>query len=259
MNYGLYLSASGVLTHLHKQDVIANNLANVNTVGFKADTVYTRQRLPARLESPASWADPQWLLEQLGGGLFAHPTYTNLRQGNLVSTGNDLDLAVRGEGFFVTTTGQGSGPEHLRLTRDGRLARDAAGDLVMAETGLRVLDVNDAPIRLGATGSLYIDGRGQVVQNDRVLATIQLVTVSDPTRLIKTGHNLMRLDPDRNVTRQPASGAIEQGYVEASAVDPIMTLNALISTTKSIQGNVKMMQYHDNLMGQAINTFGRVA
>ncbi len=259
MNYGLYLSAGGVLTNLHKQDVIANNLANINTVGFKADFVHTRQRLPARLESPAGWADPKWLLERLGGGQFVQPTYTNLRQGNLLSTGNDLDLAIRGEGFFVTTTGQGSGPEHLRLTRDGRLARDASGDLVLAASGLRVLDVNDEPIRLGAIGKPHIDDRGSIVQNGELIATIQVVSVSDPTRLIKTGDNLMRLDSDGGVTRRPADGTIVQGHVESSAVDPIMTLNDLISTTKSIQGNVKMMQYHDNLMGQAINTFGRVA
>ncbi len=258
MNYGLYLSAAGMLTNLYRQDVIANNLANLNTVGFKPDMVFTRQRLPARLESGQLMADPKWMLERLGGGQFVQPTRTNMRQGSLVETNNNLDLAIRGDGFFVLASGSGTGSDQLRLTRDGRFALTAAGDLVMAATGMRVLDVNDQPIRLGRGSKPRIGANGAVDQGGQVVANIQIAGVSDPTRLVKAGQNLWRLEggpPDR----QSAVGSVMQGYVESSAVNALTTLNDLISVTKTAQANAKMMQHHDNLIGQAVNTLGRVA
>ncbi|MCZ6735296.1 MAG: flagellar hook-basal body protein [Planctomycetota bacterium] len=258
MNYGLYLSAAGVITNLHRQDVLANNLANVNTVGFKPDTVYTRQRLPERQEA-ALPIEPHWLLEQLGGGQAANPTYLSLRQGNLLETGNDLDLAIDGDGFLVVRTTSGTGNESIRLTRDGRLTLNANGELILAATGMRVLDVNDQPIRLDGAAKVEIKSTGEVIQDGQVRATIQITSPADPTRLTKVGDNLLRLSSSGPIERAPAGGRLVQGHLEASAVDPIMALNAMISATKAAQGNIKMMQYHDHLMGQAVNTLGRVA
>jgi flagellar hook-basal body protein len=151
MNYGLYVSAAGALTSLHRQDVVANNLANLNTVGFKPDSVFTKTRLPERLESGQSFADPQYLLEQLGGGQHLHPTFISFRQGDLAETHNDLDVAIMGEGFFAVQAG--SGPDSIRLTRDGRFTLNTDGELVMSTSGMRVLDVNDEPIRLNRNAS----------------------------------------------------------------------------------------------------------
>ncbi len=255
MNYGMYLSATGVLTNMHRQDVIANNLVNSTTTGYKPDAVYTRQRLPARLDPGGVQADPRWMLERLGGGHWVQPTHIDFSQGALMVTGNDLDLAIRGDGFFVVSTGDGGGTEHLRLTRDGRLTRSDRDELVMAGTGLRVLDVNNRPIRLRSQGPLRVNERGEIEQNGTSVARIQLATVGDLTRLTKAGANLYRLDS----SPQPADGRIMQGQLESSAVDAITTLTALIGATKAVAGNAKMMQYHDFLIGQAVNTLGRVA
>lgn len=257
MNYGLYLSATGVLTNMHRQDVIANNLVNATTTAFKPDAVYTRQRLPARLDpgGVGVHADPRWMLERLGGGHWVQPTHIDFSQGALMGTGNDLDLAIRGDGFFVVSAGDGGGTDHLLLTRDGRLTRSDRNELVMAGTGLRVLDVNNRPIRLRSQGPLRINERGEIEQNGTTVARIQLATVGDLTRLTKAGANLYRFDS----TPQPANGRIMQGQLESSAVDAITTLTALIGATKAVTGNAKMMQYHDFLIGLAVNTLGRVA
>jgi flagellar basal-body rod protein FlgF len=121
MNYGLYLSASGAMTAMHKQDVYANNLANVNTIGFKPDSVFTRHRLPERIEQPHLHADPHKLLEQLGGGQFIDPTFTNLTQGALTATDRPLDVAIDGEGFFVISTGA-AGTMNSEHSADARRA-----------------------------------------------------------------------------------------------------------------------------------------
>jgi len=259
MNYGMYISAGGVLTNMHRMDVVANNLANVNTVAFKPDRVYFQQRAPERLESALANADPQLLLERLGGGTYVAPTRTDLSQAQLVATGNDLDLAIRGEGFFVVAGGEGEGNERLRFTRDGRFTLNDRGELVMATTGMQVLDRNDQPIRIRPGARVRIDAGGRVFQNETEAAQLQVVAVPDRSSLRKTGENLFMFDGAAQTSRQVASVRLEQGAIEASAVDPIMALNELIGASKTAQSNSQMIQYHDTLNDQTINRFGRVA
>lgn len=260
MNYGLYLSAGGALSSLHRQDVITNNLANLNTVGFKPDSVEFRTRLAERLESGAAFTEPQLILEQLGGGPGAQPTRINFVQGGLTKTGNDLDLALEGDGFFVVHTGRDAGNDSLRFTRDGRFTLNAAGELVMSATGMRVLDHEDQPIRLDRSATVQIDADGQILQNGAPVARLQIATVDDTRSLMKEGASLLRFKPGvaNLAVRQPATAAVRQNHLENSAVDPIMALNAMIDASKAVSANATMMQYHDNVMGQVINTFARV-
>ena len=258
MNYGLYLAASGTLTNLHRQEVLTNNLANANTVGFKPDMVIARQRLPERLESGVG-IDPRRLLEQLGGGTSLMPTRLDLTQGPITATSNDLDVAIEGEGYLVVRTGNGTGPQDIRLTRDGRLSLSAKGELVMTATGMRVLNTADQPIRLDEAQPVVIRSNGDVVQGGRIQATLQLVAPRDPDEVVKAGHNVFRHRSGGQIARRPAGGRLLQGNVEQSAVNPITTLKDLVAAVKAVQANIKMMQYHDHIMGQAVNTLGRVA
>ena len=258
MNYGMYLAATGALTNMYRQDVLANNLANVNTVAYKPDVVYTRLRLPERLESGGA-GDPQRLLERLGGGHLLSPTRLNLTQGSLTDTGNDLDVAINGEGFFVvSSTGRG-GIEDLRLTRDGRFSLNGTGGLIMTGTGMKLLDIDNKPIVLDRTATLQVRPNGELVQNGQVRATLRLVAATDQRQLSKLGNNLLTVDSTDPQSLRPADGKLVQRRVEASAVDPVMMLNAMIGASKLASANLKMMQYHDHIIGQAVNTLGRVA
>lgn len=256
MNYGMYLAATGVLTSMYRQDVLANNLANVNTVAFKPDVVYTRLRLPERLESGG--ADPQQLLERLGGGHLLSPTRLDLTQGSLTDTGNNLDLAIDGEGFFVVRS-TGGGDEPLRLTRDGRFTLNPAGELVMAGTGMKLLDIENQPIRLDRTATVHVRSNGEIVQNGKVRATLRIAAATDQSQLSKLGNNVLTVNSTDPQTLRPADGRLVQGHLESSAVDPVMMLNAMISASKAASANLKMMQYHDHIIGQAVNTLKRVA
>jgi len=259
MNYGMYLAASGVLTNLYRQDVIANNLANVNTPGFKPDSVYQQARLPERLEDPVAGADPQRLLEQLGGGTLSHPTYTNQNQGALERSANPLDLAIQGDGFFMLEGESGNPADGFRLTRDGRFTLNTNGELVHATSGRRVLDDNGQPITLDPAQPVHVDADGHVLQGGAVVARLNLVMADDPADLTKAGGSLFQVRGDNPELLEPATGSVQQGFVESSAVDAIMTLNELMGATKSAQGSAQLMQYHDHILGQAIGTFGRVA
>ncbi|MHC4220740.1 MAG: flagellar hook-basal body protein [Planctomycetota bacterium] len=258
MNYGLYLAASGALTNLHRQEVLTNNLANATTVGFKPDLVFARQRRPERLEAGVG-TDPQLLLEQLGGGPALMPTRPDLSQGALQATSNDLDVAIEGKGYLVVRTGTGSGPEDIRLTRDGRLSMNLKDELIMTTTGMRVLSTANRPIRLDRRQPVQINANGDVLQGGRTVATIQIAEPQDPDAIVKAGDNVLRDISNGPIARRPADGSLRQGHVESSGVEPITALKDLVNAVKSVEANVKMMQYHDHIMGQAINTMGRVA
>ena len=113
MNYGLYVSAAGALANSYRQDVVANNLANVDTVAFKRDMALFKGR---RTESSQRGGQrySNSLLEQLGGGLFALPTHTDFSPGSLKTTGNPYDFALAGSGFF-----QVKNQDQIQYTRYG--------------------------------------------------------------------------------------------------------------------------------------------
>jgi flagellar basal body rod protein FlgG len=253
MNYGLYLAAAAAVSDTRRIEVITNNLVNSNTTGFKPDMVIGRARLPERLESNAA-TEPHLLLERLGGSPTLNPTYVSVEQGALVKSGNELDAALEGQGFFVVR-----GPDgQPRLTRDGRFALNANGDLVTAAGGLPVLDETSRPIRLLRQSPVGIDQEGRIVQDGKVRAVLRVTPPVNALELVKVGGNLLRRG-DGTIPAGLGTATVVQGHVEASTVDPVTTLKDLMNATRSMTAAVRMMQLQDQIMGQAINTMGRVA
>jgi flagellar basal-body rod protein FlgF len=250
MNYGFYTSAAGALTSAHRQNVLANNLANVGTVGFKADSVVTLQRDPERIEGGHGFIEPNWLLEKLGGPMFSAPTRIDLKQGDLVQSTNPLDVALQGEGFFVVSSDGATDDASLRLTRDGRFTLNAAGELVSASNGMTVLDASNRTITLDRSAPVTIDNAGAVIQNGEQVARLRLANVSDASQLVKTGENAMKLADGGSLVDAPDATRTQQGYTEASAVDPITTMVALMSAAKAVNANLNMMKYHDNALAR---------
>jgi flagellar basal body rod protein FlgG len=256
MNYGLYLSAAGALTNMHRQDVFANNLANMNTVGFKPDMVDQRHRLPARLEGLHPDVDPQWMLERLGGGIHLMPTRVDTTQGALAPTGGDLDVALEGPGFF--TVGNGNDPAATRFTRDGRFTLGPENRLTTVNGGLQVLDTDGRSIELDPAVAVHIDPDGIVSQDGAQIAQLGLV-VPETSDLRKIGAGSYRLEDGAARPTTPFAGRVHQRHTEGAAVDAIKTLNDMMNAAKAAQSGLKMMQYHDHALGQVFNTFARVA
>src|SRR6185503_10320423 len=102
MIYGLYLSAAGVMTNAYRQDVISNNLANAETIGFKKDLARFQQRR-TEAEERGDESGTNALLENIGGGVFASPTHVDLSQGEIESSSNNLDVALEGSGYFAVS------------------------------------------------------------------------------------------------------------------------------------------------------------
>lgn len=258
MNYGLYLSASGMMTGLYRMDVAANNLANANTVGFKPDLAAVRQRDVARVEDGLTLPS-NGLLEKLGAGVLLAPNRVSTAQGSLQTTGNPLDLALEGNGYFVVRTAEGSGPEALRLSRDGRLALDPRGRLVQAASGRPVVDLTERPIFLDRGADILVEPDGTIRQGGEIAARLQIADIADPARLRKDGDNLLNAPPELIAKRQPGAARVTQRAVEQSAVDPVRAMLDVNRAERAVSAGGRMITIYDEILSRAIGTFAKVA
>lgn len=264
MNYGLYLSASGVMVNSHRQDVLSNNLANVNTVGFKPQFSDVRQRPAERIEdNVADFGVSQQMLEKLGGGVYAGEHHTSFAPGTPVFSDRPLDAALTSDDTFfaVEQLDSRTGQQEIRLTRDGRFDVNARGELVTS-AGHRVLGPNDRPIRIEAGATVEFGPQGQVTQKDNQGNTIRedrlQVARADTRALQHLGGNLFEMTggDSRERVDEPS---IKPRHYESSGTNSIATMMQIVAATKAATGNANMIKYHDLMMDQSINTFGRVA
>jgi flagellar basal-body rod protein FlgF len=255
VNYGLYLSASGMFSALHKMDTAANNLANVETAGFKPDLAATMARDAVRPEDHVWNLPSDEMLEKLGGGVLMAPTAVNFSQGVLEQSASDLSIALDGEGFFKVKTTDGQ----TRLTRDGRMAINNQGTLVQASSGFPMLDDSGNPIRLNpsARGPLTIGSDGTVRQDQASAGRLAVVNPTDRHAVKKEGHSLYSLTPG---AAAPAARdtQVVQHSIERSGVDAITAMLDISEADRNVNFNAKMIQTYDDLMARAVSTFGRL-
>jgi len=259
MNYGLYLSASGVLANTYRQDVFANNLANVETPGFKPDLPSIRQRDPEAIEDNLGFQGSNELLDKLGGGVLAGRERINFNQGTPRQTGNPLDVMLqeKHQFFAVEQIDSTTGQAEVRFTRDGRFTLNSARELI-TQSGKRVLDMQDRPIVIDGPGQASIAETGHIILNNQPTGQqLQVTRIDNLDGLTKRGQGLFTFQgPDpRQAVESPN---IKSGFIEASGVDPIMTMMQVVAATKSATGNANMIKYHDRTLDQAVNTLGRV-
>lgn len=250
MIYGLYLSASGVLTNSMRQDVIANNIANSETVGFKRDMATVRQRLTEQQERGGIGLSSD-LLEHLSGGLLPQPTWVDQTQGELDPTGNNLDVAMQGSGYLgVSHNGKTS------LTRNGQMLVNRDGFLCLSnDIGQAVLDEKQTPIKLDPTLPVTINKDGAISQGNKVVATIGVFDVADESQLVKQGGTLMGVPA--NVQLKSGSALLRSGFTERSNVDSATELAALMDTQRELEANANMIHIQDETLDKLVNDVGK--
>jgi flagellar basal-body rod protein FlgF len=263
MNYGLQISASGAQTGMYRLEVAANNLANINTPGFKPDMAAVAHRDAARIEDGVLSLPSNRMLEMLGAGVQAAPNNVKFGQGSLRTTGNPLDLALRGDGFFQVATSRetGDGNEsQLRLTRNGSFTRAADGRLVTTGDGLSVLDSSGSPIVIPDSDRVNITTDGVVSTRRGIIARIGVVDVPDRTTLTKEGHGLFRMNETMPGGRPFSTDTtISQGHLEEALVNEVNAILAVRSASKTVESNMGMIASHDRMMEMAISRLGRTA
>lgn len=236
---GMYTAATGMVAELHRQDVIANNLANVDTVGFKGD--YTVSVPFGEMLLNAYNRQGVRPVGGLGLGVQATSEYIDTSEGSLVETGIMYDLAIGGQGYFVVET-----PAGERYTRAGNFKVDAEGYLT-TRNGWRVLGEN-GPIQV--TGRFEVNQDGEIFIDGVMADRLRIV---NPYGLRKEGESLFTA-----TGINPANGIqIFQGTVERSNVNAIRQMIEMINVTRSYETNQRALTAHDETLGKAVNEIAR--
>lgn len=245
MDNALYVGLSRQMTLRRELDIAANNIANVDTAGFKVESLLTREE-DGR---PAVTAGaPGWVKFVLDDGVAR-----NFTQGAIRETGGTLDLAIDGQGFFQIETPQGT-----RYTRDGRFTTSPEGVLTN-QAGEAVLDAGGGQITVDpAKGPVTISAEGIVSQEGQQIGKVGVVRFEDLSQLEKTGDNQYR--NVANTQPVPATDAqIKQGMLEGSNVNSISEITRLIDIQRAYESMAKMMEQTQELSRRSIQRMGQVS
>jgi flagellar basal-body rod protein FlgF len=258
MQYGMYIAASGAMSSMFRQNVAANNLANLSTAGFKVDMPMVRQRDPVRDEDGLHHLPSNQMLEALGAGVQGLPNHIRHSQGVLSESSNMFDMAIQGDGFFVVRSGTDQTGDSQRLTRDGRFTLNRDGMLV-TQDGLPVLARGNRTITLRHDQPVLVGTDGSISQGGARVAQLQVLDVADRQALRKVGASSFTAPTQTMMNALPATGLVRQGAIEQSTVDPISAMLAVQGAGRDVESNIGMISRYDTLMDRAINTFARVA
>ncbi|MDF2594593.1 MAG: flagellar basal-body rod protein FlgF [Clostridia bacterium] len=252
---GLYTAATGMNVQAKKMDIISNDLANVNTTGYKKDTAVVGsfpQILASRLNDVQNHVPNNGVIGGMSLGARIEEIYTNFTQGSVIKTDGMVDLAIQGEGFFAVQT-----PTDMLYTRDGNFSINQAGEMVTKE-GYYVLSQEGQPITFGEEflsngGQVVVKEGGEVYRGAEFVDTIALVRFEDNGTLQKADNNLYRSEEQA----LPFQGSVLQGFLESSNVNPVTAMVDMITVSRAYEANQKVIQTQDSLLGKAVNEVGR--
>ena len=225
MDVGIYQAIRGSLIQGRRFDIITNNLANVGTTGFKKDVLTFDQALQEYVR-------------------------TDLRQGNVRLTGNSLDIALEGDGFFKIKT-----PHGIRYTRNGNFCLNANG-LLVTQHGDPVLGENGPLVIEGA--DIAIDTHGRITADETVVDTLSVARFVRPERLQKEGLSYCIYNGDEKEIVRPEDVLVRQGYLEESNVMVVDEMSRMIETLRTYESYQKVIQIFDETSHKAINEVGRL-
>ncbi len=250
----LWISKTGLDAQQTQIDVIANNLANVSTNGFKKSRAVFEDLLYQTLRQPGAQSTQQTQIPsglQVGTGVRPISTERLYTQGNLQQTGNNLDVAIQGAGFFQVQMPDGT----TAYTRDGSFQMDAQGQLVTS-SGYRLqpsvtIPPNAQSITIGSDGTVTVKLQGQAAPTQ--VGTIQLASFVNPAGLQGHGENLFQETassgtPSTNTPGTNGLGTLNQGYVETSNVNVVEELVNMIQTQRAYEINSKAIQTSDQML-----------
>ncbi len=250
----LYVAATGLQAQQINMDVIANNLANVNTTGFKSGRTVFQDLLYQNLTQPGAQSSQTTLYPsglQLGTGVAPVATERLFTEGNLTQTGNPLDVAINGNGFFQILKPDGT----IAYTRDGTFQLNNQGQLVNS-SGYPLQPAITIPasaqnVTIGNDGTVSVTLPGQAAAQQ--VGTIQLASFINPAGLQSIGGNLYLQtgssgSPNTGQPTLNGLGSVQQGYLEASNVNVVSALVDMISTQRAYEINSKAVQASDQML-----------
>jgi len=256
---GYYDATGAMVTQFNRLNVISNNLANVNTAGFKQDDIIIgdferllsekRDILP--LENNTKEA-AKFLNRNLNKVPIVVEEYTNFNVGDLQRTSNPLDVALKEKNQFFSV----QSPSGEKLTRAGNFSIDSNGYLVTKE-GYKVLNTKNNPIQLSPSYPVTIDKNGNVYQQHKLIATFKIIRIDNLNTLKKVGDTMFSFNP-QNATVDATNSTL-QGFLEKSNINTVREMTNLIETNRLVEQYQKVMTtFMDDLNRDAIEKLANV-
>lgn len=255
MLYGMYLSAQGAEAQSRRLDVIANNLSNASTTGFKRDLAVFQAHRPYDVARGAG-RPPPGNLNASTGGISLADVVTDYAQGPIKPTGGTYDIALSGPGFLQVSDG-----EQQWLTRNGHLTVNERGELVTGNRGHRVLGASGEPItvppeahrvEIASDGSVYqVDERGGRSRIGR----LGVVQPESPEAIEKLGNSRYRVLG--NVKPAGSEVRVLQGHLESSGTRPVAETMQMIEASRAFETNINMIRYQDQSLGRLLQSAAR--
>ena len=253
MDTGIYLNAAGALAAEARLDVIANNIANVDTPGFKKSFTLQRERPPEAFEPPRIQDRGRPELDQLGGGLFIQEVRFDATQGGIHQTSEPLDVAIDGDGWFgVQVEGE------TLYTRAGNFRRNATGTLVTADGHGVVLDSAGGAIQLPDTGVISIAANGEITVGEALVGQIGVFGSLDPQLFEPEGGTFHRSKTGTLPLTPPEDTRVRQFVLERSTSEPVREMVKMIHTFRAYETNQRMIALQDQSLGRAVNDVGKL-
>ena len=275
---GFYTATTGMIAQQRRTEMLSNNIANASTPGYKADQSTVRafpnmllsaieKNGKANLQNGFNPMSVQQI-GTLGTGVYMQETIPDYTQGQLVQTDLKSDVALVDEYLPVRGDGSRTGGLYFRLqtdgqeayTRNGNFTVDSQGSLVTSG-GNYVLSTTGEPIRV-TSDDYTITEDGRVLENNELIAQIDVAYVEDPDRLIKQDNGLYYTEDGNELTSayddNDIAFSMRQGYIEQSNVDAGSTMTEMMSAYRSFEANQKMLQAYDRSMDKAVNEIGKV-
>jgi flagellar basal-body rod protein FlgF len=265
---GVYTALSGAIAQSQRLDTIANNIANVNTPGFKKDKQVFQEYLTANekpqdvMNVPRVPASIDSFYDMQGGDksfVDSKGTFTDFSQGTVKHTGNKMDLAIEGKGFFEVATPQGT-----RYSRAGNFTLDGEGKLVTTE-GYPVLksapagtDPQSRVIRVTGQAPMTIGDNGEVFEGTDSLGKISVVTVEAPDQMQKVGNGMFAFKTNAKAEAISVENpSVKQGFIELSNVNIVQEMTDMISANRVFESTQKAISTYDSMTDKLVNIVGK--
>lgn len=232
---GLYTAATGMMTEMHRMDVVADNLANVDTIGFKGENAISGSF--QQLMISAIGNNSRQPIGSLGLGSVAQGTYLDTSLGMLTATGNNCDLMVSGDAYFQVQT-----PNGVRYTKAGNFTLDTEGNLVTQE-GYQVMGDGGA---IQLTAGFEVNESGEVYQGAELIGQLSIMQLTNPLKEGNTFYTAEAAVPAENYQ-------VLQGVLERSNVNSIRQMIDMIQVTRLYEANEKALQAQDDALDKAVN------
>jgi flagellar basal-body rod protein FlgG len=263
---GLYTAHTGMVNEMRRLDILANNLANADTTGYKKEGTTSRtfaDEMSVRLKD-SSVSDMPTKIGQITCGVHLGQVYTDYSSGSFEVTDVTTDLAIAGNGFFAIAFTDKQGNTSVKYTRDGSFTVNTEGylvtkdgDYVLNATGATNGDPSEENfIRVDPNAEIKVNKLGYITQNDQIVGTIGLVDVDNYDYLEKYGENMYNLLDGGNIIATDAT--IEQGVLETSNVNVINEMVNMITIQRAYEAGQKVITSIDETLDRAVNNVGKV-